>query len=183
MEITLVIIAFIFLLTGLIGSIIPAIPGLPLGYAGLLFIQWSGYGNFSFTFLLILAGCIIIVTIMDNFLPALMTKRFGGSRLAVIGSVTGLIIGMIFFAPAGLLLGPFLGALAGELINNKIRSNRKNDDQNSSNTNSNSNMSALKVAFGNFLAFILGTGAKMILGTLMIYYAVRAVFFSAAGGM
>jgi hypothetical protein len=115
---------------------------------------------------LLWAAITVIVTIIDNFLPAWMTKRFGGSRMAVIGSVLGLVIGMIFLAPVGLLIGPFLGALVGELINN----------QNTSNANSGGNIKALKVALGAFLAFILGTGAKLIIGSLMIYYAVRAVF-------
>jgi uncharacterized protein YqgC (DUF456 family) len=174
MEIVLVVLAFLFLLAGLLGSVVPALPGPPLSYAGLLLLQWSGYGGFSIAFLLVWAAITIAVTIMDNFLPALMTKRFGGSRLAVIGSVLGLIAGMIFFAPAGLIAGPFLGALAGELINNRIRRNKVNNaDPDTAAVAHNNN--ALKVAFGAFLAFILGTGAKLIIGSLMIYYAVKAV--------
>jgi uncharacterized protein YqgC (DUF456 family) len=174
MEIILVILAFLFLLTGLIGSVVPAIPGPPLSYAGLLLLKWSGRADFSVTFLLVWAAITVAVTIMDNFLPALMTRRFGGSRLAVIGSVAGLIVGMIFFAPAGLIAGPFLGALAGELINNRIKHKKvENNDPETAVVAHNNN--ALKVAFGAFLAFILGTGAKLITGSLMIYYAVKAV--------
>jgi uncharacterized protein YqgC (DUF456 family) len=95
---------------------------------------------------------------MDNVLPALLTKKFGGSRLAVIGSILGLVLGIIFFPPIGLIAGPFLGALAGELIHSRSY-----------------NIKALKVALGAFLAFILGTGAKLIISLLMIYYAVMAM--------
>jgi uncharacterized protein YqgC (DUF456 family) len=158
MDIVLVVLAFLFLLVGFLGAIVPVLPGPPLSYIGLLLLQWSGYGGFSSTFLWIWAAITIVVTIMDNVLPAWLTKQFGGSRLAVIGSVLGLIIGMFFFPPIGLIVGPFLGALAGELIHNRSY-----------------NVKALKVALGAFLAFILGTGAKLIIGMMMIYYAVMAM--------
>jgi uncharacterized protein YqgC (DUF456 family) len=174
MEIILVILAFLFLLAGLIGSVVPAIPGPPLSYAGLLLLKWSGYAGFSITFLLVWAVITIAVTVMDNFLPAWLTKRFGGSRLAVIGSVLGLVAGMIFFAPIGLIIGPFLGALSGELINNRVKRNKvENIDPETAAVAPNNN--ALKVALGAFLAFILGTGAKLIIGSMMIYYAVKAM--------
>jgi hypothetical protein len=169
MEIILIILAFLFLLAGLVGSIVPAIPGPPISYIGLLLLQWSGRAEFSTIFLVVWAVITVAVTVIDNILPAWMTKKFGGSRLAVIGSVVGLIVGMIFFAPIGILLGPFLGALAGEMINNGIQT--KSDE----NTNIGS-AKALKAALGAFLAFILGTGAKLIIGAMMIYYAVRALF-------
>ena len=178
MEILLVVLAFLFLLTGILGSVIPALPGPPISYVGLLLLQWSGHGGFSPVFLWVWAGITIAVTVADNFLPAWMTKRFGGSRIAVIGSVAGLVVGMLFFAPWGLLFGPFLGALAGELINNRIRFGRAGAGQIgvAVETQGAANARALKVALGAFLAFILGTGAKLIIGSLMIFYAVRAVF-------
>ena len=173
MEIVLSVVAFLLLLGGLVGSVVPALPGPPLGYAGLLVLQWSGKGGFSPAFLWLWAGITIAVTVMDNFLPAWMTKRFGGSRMAVIGSVLGLVAGIFFFAPIGLLIGPFLGALAGELINARTR---RNETSESGADGKNSNVKALKVALGAFLAFIVGTGAKLIVGAMMIYYAVKAVF-------
>lgn len=159
METALVIVSFLFLLAGLLGSILPALPGPPLSYAGLLLLQWSGRGNFSPAFLVIWAVITAVVTVADNVFPALLTKRFGGSRLAVIGSVLGLLAGTIFFAPAGLIIGPFLGAFAGELIHNRASGSK-----------------ALKAALGAFLAFLLGTGAKLVAGSFMIFYAVKAIF-------
>jgi len=88
-----------------------------------------------------------------------MTKRFGGSRAAAIGSFLGLLVGMFFFPPFGLILGPFLGAFAGELIN------------------SNSNgAKAFKVALGSFIAFLAGSGAKLVVSGIMLFYAARALF-------
>ena len=178
MEIILTVVAFLLLLVGLVGSVVPAVPGPPLSYVGLLLLQWSGRGGFSPAFLWLWAGITIAVTVMDNFLPAMMTKRFCGSRMAVIGSVLGVIAGM-FFVPIGLLIGPFLGALAGELINNRVQVRRNKVTGNELTTtdgNSADNARALKVALGAFLAFIVGTGAKLIIGSIMIYYAVKAVF-------
>jgi uncharacterized protein YqgC (DUF456 family) len=158
MEIVLVIAAFLFLLTGLLGAVIPILPGPPISFLGLLLLQWSGYGNFSTTFLVVWAVITIVVTIGDNLLPAFMTQKFGGSRSAAIGSLVGLLVGMFFFPPLGLIIGSFLGALAGELIHNRSDNNK-----------------ALKVAFGAFLAFIFSTGAKMIISSVMLYYAVKAM--------
>ena len=195
MNIFLVVLAFLFLLVGLIGSVVPALPGPPLSFIGLLLLQWSGYGNFSPAFLWVWGAITVAVTIIDNILPAWMTKKFGGSRAAVIGSVLGLIAGMFFFAPIGLLVGPFLGAFAGELINIRIQAKRNKINNTEVNTNDvesteigNAGINnavdkkagyakALKAALGAFLAFIVGTGAKLIVGALMIYFAVKAVFF------
>jgi len=176
MEILLAVIAFLFLIIGLLGSIVPALPGPPLSFVGLLVLQWSGYGNFSPTFLWSWAAIAAAVTILDNILPVWMTKQFGGSRMAVIGSVLGIIAGMLFFAPYGLIFGPFLGALAGELINIRIQAGR--GEINDAESGIAGFAKALKVALGAFLAFILGTGAKLIISLIMIYYAVKAVLQS-----
>ena len=159
MEMVLVILAFTLLLIGILGVIIPGLPGPPLSYAGLLLLQWSGYGGFSSAFLLLWAAITVAVTIMDYFLPLLLTKRFGGSRYAIIGSFLGLLAGIFFFPPWGLVFGPFLGALTGELIHN-----------------SGNGLAAVKVALGAFLAFIVGTGAKLIACSVMLFYAVMAMF-------
>ena len=159
MEIILVIVAFLFLLAGLIGSIVPAIPGPPLSYIGLLLLQWSGFGSFAFTFLLLWAIITAAVTIMDYILPSLLAKQFGGSRYAMVGSFLGLLAGILFFPPFGMILGSFLGAMAGEFIHN-----------------SGNGLKALKVAFGAFLAFIVGSGAKLIVSSVMLFYAIKAVF-------
>ncbi|MCL2233151.1 MAG: DUF456 domain-containing protein [Treponema sp.] len=159
MDILLVVLAFVFLVAGLLGAIIPVIPGPPLSFAGLLVLQWSGHAGFTVAFLLLWAFIAAAVTILDYVLPSFMTKRFGGSRAAAIGSFLGLLAGMFFFPPFGLILGPFLGAFAGELIN------------------SNSNgAKAFKVALGSFIAFLAGSGAKLVVSGIMLFYAARALF-------
>ena len=158
MEIALVILAFILLAVGILGAVIPVLPGPPISYMGLLLIQLAGDGVFSPAFLWIWLGITLAVTVMDYFLPAFMTKRFGGSRAAAIGSCLGLVAGIFLFPPWGIIIGPFLGAFAGELINKRSGGAK-----------------ALKVAFGAFLAFIAGSGAKLIASALMLFYAIRAV--------
>ena len=159
MGILLVILAFALLLVGVLGAVIPILPGPPLSYLGLLLMQWSGYGGFSPVFLWVWAGITAAVTVMDYFLPSLLTKWYGGSRSASIGSFLGLLIGIFFFSPWGMLLGPFFGAFVGELIHNRANG-----------------INALKVALGAFLAFIVGSGAKLVVSSLIIYYAVKALF-------
>ena len=158
MGIALVILAFILIIFGLLGGIVPVLPGPPLSYLGLLFMQWSGYGKFSPSFLLLWAVITAIVTIMDYILPAFMAKRFGGSRAAAIGSLLGVVAGMFIFPPWGLIIGPFFGALIGELIHDRANGAK-----------------AFKVALGAFLAFIAGSGAKMIVSAVMLFYAIKAV--------
>ena len=160
MIIVLVITAFILLAAGLLVAVLPALPGPPLSYIGLLLLQLSGFGSFSFAFLCIWAGITAVVTIMDYILPALMTKAFGGSRTAAIGSFLGLLAGMFFFPPAGMIVGSFFGALAGELIHLRASDGAK----------------AFKAALGALFAFIAGSGAKLIVSAVMLFYAVKAMF-------
>ena len=163
MEIIFIVIAFLLLIAGLLGVIIPILPGPPLSFAGLVVLQLSGFADFPFLFLLIWGIITLGVTVIDYVLPSIMARRFGGSRAASIGSILGLILWLIFFPPLGFIVGPFLGALAGELIyqgTQKAEFNRR----------------ALTVAFGAFFAFILGSGTKLIVCGFMLYYGIRAVF-------
>jgi uncharacterized protein YqgC (DUF456 family) len=158
MGIVLIILGFALLVIGIIGSVVPMLPGPPLSFIGLLLVQWSGYGGFTSEFLWVWAGITALITVMDYILPSLLARKFGGSRFAAIGSFIGLVIGLIFFPPWGMIAGTFLGALAGELIHN-----RENTGQ------------AFKTALGALLAFVVGTGAKLIAGAMMLFYAVKAV--------
>ena len=158
MEIVAVIFAFVLLGAGLLGAVVPVLPGPPLSYIGLLLLQWSGYGKFSAVFLLAWAGVTIAVTIMDYFLPSILTKCFGCSCSATIGSFLGLLAGIFLFPPWGMIIGPFLGAFIGELLHNKANG-----------------PGAFKVALGAFLAFILGSGAKLIVGGVMLFFAIMAL--------
>ena len=159
MEIVLIILGFTLLVVGVFGALVPILPGPPLSFMGLLILQLGGRAGFSAAFLWTWAIITLAVTIMDNILPAIMTKKFGGSRLASIGSLLGLVIGAIFFPPLGIIAGAFLGAFTGEFINSRANSAR-----------------AFRAALGAFFAFIVGSGAKLITSSLMLFYAIRAGF-------
>ena len=159
MELLLVIIAFVLLVAGLLGAVLPVLPGPPLSFFGLLLLRWSDFAEFTFVFLLVWAIIAAAVTIMDYFLPSLLAKQFGGSRAAVIGSFLGLLAGIFFFPPWGLVFGSFIGAFVGELIHSNVNGAK-----------------AFKVALGAFLAFIVGSGAKLLVSFMMLFYAIRAVF-------
>ena len=160
----LLVLAFVLLGAGVLGVFIPILPGPLLSYFGLLALQWSDYGNFTFAFLLIWALVTLAVTIMDYLLPSIMARRFGGSRASSIGSFLGLVAGM-FFLPQGIILGPFLGALVGELIYQRVLKSG----------NALNPAGALKAALGALLAFFVGSGIKLILCGVMLISAIGAV--------
>lgn len=137
------ILALVCAAIGIVGCVVPVLPGVPIVYLGILLCHWQG-ADFSTTNLVVWAVIALGVTLLDNFLPAMMTKRFGGSKAASRGSLLGVLVGM-FFGPLGILLGPFLGALIGELTHDGSNSAR-----------------AFKVAFGSFAAFLCGTGIKLV---------------------
>lgn len=158
MDILLIILAFVALLIGLLGCVVPVLPGPPIAYVGLLLARWSGYVDFSNNFLFTMAAITAVVTAIDFLLPVWMTRRFGGSRKATVGAGIGLVAGLFILPPLGIILFPFLGALAGELLNNREESAK-----------------AFKVALASFAAFMLGTGLKVILCGVMVFYVISGM--------
>lgn len=159
MDIVFTILAAVCLIVGFIGCIVPVIPGVPLAWCGILLGYFISFVKIPL-WLVILCGIVaVVVSILDNFLPSIMTKKSGGSKAGTRGCMIGLIIGM-FTGPWGIILGPFIGALIGELIHDS--SNFK---------------SVLKAAFGAFGGFCCGVGMKMIATaifiTIFVIFAVR----------
>ncbi|WP_304142709.1 DUF456 domain-containing protein [Mesoflavibacter zeaxanthinifaciens] len=144
MDIFLTIIGFAFILLGLVGSILPILPGPPLSWIGLLFLFMTDAVPNDTSFLIITLIVALLIFALDYIIPAIGTKRFGGSRSGMIGTTLGLIIGLVAPIPFGIIIGPFVGAYLGELSN-------KADSK-----------TALKAAFGSFLGFVTGTFLKFI---------------------
>lgn len=162
MEIIIDILAIIAALAGLAGCLVPAIPGPPLSYASVLILYLFNNPENEITsrFLMIWIAIVAVVTIMDYVIQPYFTKITGGSKLAVRCSIAGLIAGMIFFPPVGIILGPFIGAFIAEfIINEKPLKN------------------SLAAAGGAFLGFILGTGLKLAVSGTLLYYTIRFIFF------
>ena len=110
MDIFLTIIASILMILGVIGSIVP-IPGPPLSLLQVFFVLHldSRYVQFQSELLWIFAIATVVVTVLDYVVPAWGTKKFGGSKWGVWGSIIGLIIGL-FFMPFGIISRAILGS-------------------------------------------------------------------------
>ena len=93
MDITLSLFAFVLSILGIIGCIVPALPGVVLSYAGLLCAYFTSYSQMSAPALWLWLGVTVAVSIADYFLPAWMTRRFGGSRAGAIGATVGVFAG------------------------------------------------------------------------------------------
>lgn len=144
------ILAVILVLVGLAGTVLPALPGAPLVFLGLLLAAWAdGFQKVGW-FPLTILGILTAGTFAVDFLAtSLGAKRVGASYLAIVGAVVGTVAGLFLGIP-GLLLGPFIGAVLGEYIA------RRDLRQ------------AGKVGLGTWLGLVLGTAAKLGLIFLMI---------------
>jgi len=150
MDIFLIFVAALFMLLGIIGSFLPILPGPLTSWFGLLILHLTDTIPMNWTFLGIWLAVAIIVWLLDYFIPAMGTKRFGGSRYGMIGTTIGLLVGLFSPIPFGIIIGAFVGALIGELIN-------KNDKD-----------VALKAAFGSFLGFLTSTFLKFIFAIIYL---------------
>lgn len=153
MDLFLIILSGLFLLAGLLGTVLPVLPGVPLSYIGIILLHLTSKYQFSTEFLIVWAVIVVAVQLLDYLIPAWGTKKWGGSKFGVWGSTIGLIIGL-FASPVGIILGPFLGALIGEFIAGK------------------NSWQAMKSAFGAFAGFLIGTLLKLIVSGFLIYYYV-----------
>jgi uncharacterized protein len=147
----------VLMLVGLIGSVLPFLPGPPLCFIGLWMQQLREVKPFSATFLWIWAAVTVVVVIADYVIPAYGTRKYGGSKYGMWGCILGMIAGF-WLGPLGIIIGPFVGALVGELINSS-------DSQN-----------ALRAALGSFVGFLFGTVLKLIVCGVMTFYFVKSLF-------
>ena len=118
MDIILTFFGFLFMLLGILGSFLPILPGPPLSWIGLLLLYLTKAVEDNWTFLIITLIIALLAFIIDYIIPAMGAKKFGGSRLGIIGTTVGLIVGLVAPIPFGIIIGPFVGAFIGELMNN-----------------------------------------------------------------
>jgi uncharacterized protein YqgC (DUF456 family) len=153
----LLVFAIIIMILGIIGCLVPVLPGPPLSFLGLLLLHFTRFGHFKGSTLIIFAAIAVVVTILDYMVPIWGTKKFGGSKYGIRGAAVGLIIGL-FLGPVGIILGPLIGAFVGEMI-------FKDDFR-----------YAIKAGFGSLVGFLAGVGLKMAASFVMTFYFVRALF-------
>jgi uncharacterized protein YqgC (DUF456 family) len=117
---TLLIVGSVLAVIGVIGSIVPALPGPVLGYASLVLLYASrGAEGITPVSLGVFGTFLVLVTVIGYIAPIWGARFSGASSRGVWGAVLGAIIGLIFFLPLGLFLGAFLGAVFGELSTGK----------------------------------------------------------------
>ena len=158
MDILWSVISGILLIVGIIGCILPVIPGPAISFSSLLLLQLKSTQPFTSEFLIWFGVIMIIVTALDYIVPAYGTKKLGGSKSGIRGSIVGLVLGIFFFPPIGFIIGPFIGAVVGELMIGK-----------SSNV-------AFRSGLGSFIGFLTSTLLKLIYSFVVGYYYVLSFF-------
>jgi uncharacterized protein len=150
------IVAIVLVLAGIAGSVLPALPGVPLVFIGLLLGAWIDHFQKVGWFTLVVLGLLTLLSFAVDFLATSMgAKRVGASKWAVAGSALGTLAGLFFGIP-GLILGPFLGAVAGELLA------RRGQRQ------------AVRSGFGAWIGLLVGTAGK-----LALIFAMVGIFLTA----
>jgi uncharacterized protein YqgC (DUF456 family) len=153
------ILAGVLVVVGIVGTVLPALPGLPLVFAGMVLASWvSDFQKVGWVMLVVLGLLTALSMGVDFAATAMGAKRVGASKLAIVGSVIGTFAGLAF-GLIGVFVGPFLGALIGELIHTRQL------DQ------------ATKVGVGTWVGIIVGTVLKLGLAFAMIGLFALAWFF------
>jgi uncharacterized protein len=116
LQIVWFVIAALLIVVGFIGTILPAVPGVPMVFCGMLLAAWADRFAHVGTFTLLVLGALTVFALAIDFIAGMLgAKRVGASRYAVIGAALGTLAGL-FLGLIGLLIGPFVGALVGELV-------------------------------------------------------------------
>lgn len=155
MEIGLLIIALVAGVIGLLGVIVPVLPGTLLSFGGLVCAYFVTGSTITTTQLVVCGVVSIVVILLDYLLPGYFTKVFGGTKAGITGATIGTFVGFIFGLP-GIILGPFFGAVIGEMVSGKADIDK-----------------ALSVGLGSLLSFLVGSGVKLIAGLYMIYHIIK----------
>jgi uncharacterized protein YqgC (DUF456 family) len=149
------VIAGLLVLVGLAGTILPALPGLPLVFLGMLLAAWAGgFAQVGAGMLVALGVLTLLGVAVDFWAAAVGAKRVGASRQAIIGAVIGTFAGLLF-PPVGFVVGPFIGGVVGELILGR-RLDHAGVGQ------------ATRVGFGTWLGVVFGIALKLMLALAML---------------
>ncbi len=150
MDILWLILALVLIGIGLVGTILPLLPGVALIY--LAYIVWgiaSGWKDYGLTTIVVLGVVTAFTYFMDYVAGAVGAKTFGASRGGVWGAVIGALVGFTVFNIWGLILGPLIGAVVGEMLAGR------------------SQRDAWKAGWGAFLGFLASGIFRLIVGVVM----------------
>ena len=154
-EIILISLGLLIAVVGLMGCIIPAIPGPPLNFLSLLLLELAVDDAFPAEFYFLWGGITIPVTVLDYVLPIMGAKVYKASSFGIWGSIIGMLIGILFFPPFGMILGLFIGAVLGELIAGKKE------------------WEALKIGSVTFFVSMLMIFIKLAVSGIMTFYFIK----------
>ncbi|MFZ5649178.1 MAG: DUF456 domain-containing protein [Bacillota bacterium] len=158
MAILGLILAFLFFAAGLAGTILPALPGAPLIWLGMLIYGlFTGFKSLSLWFFIGQALAVGLVFFIDYAANAWGVRRYGGSRAAVAGSILGVLLGILVMGPLGIIFGPFIGAVAGELVVKKPFAY------------------AVRTGVGSIIGMIGGMAFKLVVEAGMIIWFIAAI--------
>jgi uncharacterized protein YqgC (DUF456 family) len=156
MTTVVILLGLLLSITGLIGCILPIIPGLPLSYVALIILSFAkDWEPFGATFLIVTGLLTALMLLLDYLVPVVGAKKFGASKYGVWGSFIGMIIGLFIFPPFGLIVGGFIGAIAGELLAGK-----EGDD-------------AIRAGIGVFLGNLFNIGLKLGISGFMLFFYIK----------
>ena len=130
------------------------LPGPPVGWLGLLLLILTSAVPNDWWLIAITGIIAFVVVALDYWIPAVGTRKFGGSRAGMIGTTIGLLVAIVFpvLGLVGIVIWPFVGAIIGELINKT------------------GHKQALRAAFGSFVGFLTGTFLKFVVS--MVYLGI-----------
>ena len=153
MDILLIVFAFLLLVAGIAGCILPMLPGVPLAYAGMLLLHLTDKIHFTTHQLIIWLIVVIVLQVVDYITPLLGSKYSGGTSFGNRGCMAGTLLGM-FFMPWGVIVGPFIGAVTGEMMGGQDLPH------------------AIRSGIGPLLGFLFGTLLKVI---VCFYFLVQGI--------
>lgn len=156
MEIVLILLGIICLLVALVGCVAPVLPGPPIAYLGLILLHLTDKVQFTTAQLLIWLAVVVVIQVLDYFIPMWGTRKMGGTRWGIWGCFLGTLAGL-FFSPWGILIGPLAGAIIGELLAGK------------------ETQAALRAGAGAFLGFMTGVILKFVVCGWFIFEFVAAL--------
>lgn len=158
LDIILSVLGGILIILGIIGCIVPMLPGVPFSYAGIILLHLTSRVQFSTEFLILWGIIVVAVQLLDYYIPIWGTQKFGGGSKGAWGSAIGVVVGFFVLPPWGIIIFPFVGAVLGELIDEKEPK------------------VALKAGFGAFIGFLAGTLLKLIVAVALAFYFFKEIF-------
>ena len=153
MDTFLAITAVVCGIVGILGAVLPILPGTIISFVGMFCAYFTSGSEITSGQMWLWGVISAIIILLDYILPGYFSKVFGGTKAGITGATIGVIVGL-FMGPIGIIAGPFIGAVVGEMMSQQKQPLDK----------------ALVVGFGSLLSFFVGSGMKLIAGGFMMYY-------------